>query len=132
MSAVWGQDIENLVASKAPATAIKSLETEIQRLSTLIESLSGGSSEINLTQYTMESVEKVGLLKLDILGLRNLSILSDCLRFIPYENNGQKIDIDDMLSLDYYKLQKLGADDKKGCDISLYEGEGELVFCYTI
>lgn len=48
MSAVWGQDIENLVASKAPATAIKSLETEIQRLSTLIESLSGGSSEINL------------------------------------------------------------------------------------
>ena len=48
MSAVWGQDIENLVASKAPATAIKSLETEIQRLSTLINSLSGGASEINL------------------------------------------------------------------------------------
>ena len=48
MSAVWGQDIENLVASKAPATAIISLESEIQRLSTLLESLSGGSSEINL------------------------------------------------------------------------------------
>ena len=48
MSAVWGQDIENLVASKAPATAVKSLEAEIQRLSTLINSLSGGASEINL------------------------------------------------------------------------------------
>ena len=32
-----------------------------------------------------------------------------------------------MLSLDYYKLQKLGNDDKKGEDISLYHGEGELV-----
>lgn len=32
-----------------------------------------------------------------------------------------------MLSLDYYKLQKLGEDDKKGNDISLYHGEGELV-----
>ena len=32
-----------------------------------------------------------------------------------------------MLSLDYYKLQKLGEDDKKGSDISLYNGEGELV-----
>ena len=39
----------------------------------------------------------------------------------------QRIDLDDMLSLDYYKLQKLGLDDKKGTDISLYNGEGELV-----
>ena len=48
MSAVWGQEIEELVASKASNTAIKSLETEIQRLSSLIDSLSGGSSEVNL------------------------------------------------------------------------------------
>lgn len=75
--------------------------------------LQTGSSEINLTQYTMESVEKVGLLKLDILGLRNLSILSDCLRFIPYENNGQKIDIDDIPLNDEKTLQifKDGATD---------------------
>lgn len=56
--------------------------------------LQKGSSEINLTQYTMEAVEKVGLLKLDILGLRNLSTLADCIHFIPYENNGESIDID--------------------------------------
>lgn len=48
MSAVWGQEIEELVASKASNTAIKSLETEIQRLSTLIDGLSGGSSSVNL------------------------------------------------------------------------------------
>ena len=39
----------------------------------------------------------------------------------------QRIDLDDILSLDYYKLKKLGKDDKKGSDISLYHGEGELV-----
>lgn len=56
--------------------------------------LQKGSSDIYLTQYTMQSVEKIGLLKLDVLGLRNLSILSDCIRFIPFEQDGQKIDID--------------------------------------
>lgn len=56
--------------------------------------LQKGSSDIHLTQYTMEAVEKVGLLKLDILGLRNLSILADCIHFIPFENKGKKIDID--------------------------------------
>lgn len=75
--------------------------------------LQTGSGEINLTQYTMESVEKVGLLKLDILGLRNLSILSDCIRFIPYENNGQKIDLNTIPLNDERALQifKDGATD---------------------
>lgn len=58
--------------------------------------LQKGTSNIHLTQFTMESVEKVGLLKLDILGLRNLSILSDCIQFIPFENEGQKLDIDNI------------------------------------
>lgn len=48
MSAVWGQEIESLVASKASNEALKSLESEIQRLATLISSLSGGSDGINL------------------------------------------------------------------------------------
>ncbi|WP_018658642.1 DNA polymerase III subunit alpha [Allofustis seminis] len=38
-----------------------------------------------LTQFTMNDVEKVGLLKLDILGLQNLTILADCLKFSQYE-----------------------------------------------
>lgn len=48
------------------------------------------------------------------------------LRKLPKKGK-ERIDIDHMLSLDYYKLQKLGNDDKKGEDISLYYGEGELV-----
>lgn len=56
--------------------------------------LQEGNSSMHLTQYTMDAVEKVGLLKLDILGLRNLATLADCIRFIPYENEGKAIDID--------------------------------------
>ena len=48
MSAVWGQDIEKLVASKAPNTSVKSLESEIQRLQDLLDSLSGGAGSVNL------------------------------------------------------------------------------------
>lgn len=58
--------------------------------------LQKGGGDIPITQYTMESVEKAGLLKLDILGLRNLTILSDCLQYIPYENEGHRIDIDEI------------------------------------
>lgn len=40
-----------------------------------------GNGELSLTQFTMSDVEKVGLLKMDFLGLRNLTILSDCVQF---------------------------------------------------
>lgn len=56
--------------------------------------LQKGNSKMHLTQYTMDGVEKSGLLKLDILGLKNLARLSDCINFIPYENQGKVIDID--------------------------------------
>lgn len=48
MSAVWGQDIEKLVAGKASNAAVKSLESEIQRLQDLLDSLSGGAGSVNL------------------------------------------------------------------------------------
>lgn len=48
MSAVWGQEIESLVASKASTTAVKSLESEIQRISSIINDLQGGTENINL------------------------------------------------------------------------------------
>ena len=48
MSAVWGQEIESLVASKASTTAVKSLENEIQRIFSIINDLQGGTENINL------------------------------------------------------------------------------------
>lgn len=65
-----------------------------------------GNANMYLTQYTMDGVEKSGLLKLDILGLRNLATLADCLQFIPYENNGNSIDID-KISFDDNKTFKI-------------------------
>lgn len=67
MSAVWGQEIEKLVSSKAPNTAVKSLEAEIQRITLLIESLSGGSQGINLkdlnTQVEQNTADIAVLIK---------------------------------------------------------------------
>lgn len=44
--------------------------------------LQAGSNDILLTQYTMNDVEKIGLLKMDFLGLRNLSIIDNTLQSI--------------------------------------------------
>lgn len=60
---------------------------------------------ILLTQFAKEQVEKVGLLKMDLLGLRNLTILDDALRFTKfnYQNN---FDIT-QINLDDAKVLKL-------------------------
>ena len=69
---------------------------------------------------------------IQIYPIKNLNLLRlqvylvALLKKLPKKSK-ERIDLDDMLSLDYYKLQKLGEDDKKGSDISLYNGEGELV-----
>src|SRR4030042_266636 len=53
------------------------------------------NEEIIVTQYEMGSVEKLGLLKMDFLGLKNLTIIEDCLARI-YIIRGMKIDIDNL------------------------------------
>ncbi|MEY8291225.1 DNA polymerase III subunit alpha [Carnobacteriaceae bacterium 52-44] len=83
--------------------------------------LQKGSGNINLTQYTMEAVEKVGLLKLDILGLRNLTTLADCIRFIPFENNGKRVDIDNIPFNDEKTLEVF----RKGNTDGVFQFESE-------
>ena len=51
-----------------------------------------GHNDIYLTQYSMEHLEDVGLLKMDFLGLRNLSLMDAILTSI-YRNKGIKPDI---------------------------------------
>jgi len=69
---------------------------------------------------------------LQIYPLKNLNLLKlqvylvALLKKLPKKGK-ERVDLDEMLSLDYYKLQKLGVNDKKGEDISLTYGEGELV-----
>jgi len=46
-----------------------------------------------VTQYEMNGIESLGLLKMDFLGLRNLDVISDALELIE-EVRGERVDID--------------------------------------
>src|SRR5690348_170823 len=45
------------------------------------------------TQYAMDDLEKIGLLKMDFLGLTTLTVLDDCLKLIE-ATRGEKLDLD--------------------------------------
>jgi DNA polymerase III subunit alpha len=47
-----------------------------------------------VTQYEMGAAEAIGLLKMDFLGLRNLTVISDAERHVA-ANRGVAIDLDD-------------------------------------
>src|SRR5580700_7403634 len=51
-----------------------------------------------VTAYDMKAVEKMGLLKMDFLGLATLTVITDCVKLIE-QNRGEKLDID-MIPLD--------------------------------
>ncbi len=46
-----------------------------------------------VTQFEMNGVESLGLLKMDFLGLRNLDVIADCLTLIS-QTRGEAVDID--------------------------------------
>ena len=57
------------------------------------------------TQYDMNALERVGLLKMDFLGLTTLTVLQDTVRMVE-QNRGMKVDIDNLAlnDEDTYKL----------------------------
>ncbi|WP_242833251.1 hypothetical protein [Clostridium saudiense] len=69
---------------------------------------------------------------LQIYPLKNLNLLRlqvylvALLKKLPKKGK-ERVNLDDILSLDCYKLQQLGKDEKQGFDISLSYGDGELV-----
>ena len=65
---------------------------------------------INTTQYSMEWIEPVGLIKMDILGLVNLSIINDCVDEIN-KSATKKFDIN-QIPLDDQKVFKQLCDGK--------------------
>ncbi|MEK7658525.1 MAG: DNA polymerase III subunit alpha [Patescibacteria group bacterium] len=54
------------------------------------------SEEGIITQYEMHSIEDLGLLKMDFLGLKNLTIIEDTLARIYVLHNNLKIDLDNI------------------------------------
>ncbi|MGH2773507.1 MAG: DNA polymerase III subunit alpha, partial [Actinomycetota bacterium] len=61
-----------------------------------------------VTQYEMGVIEQIGLLKMDFLGLRNLTVIGDCLEYIQ-ANRDEVVDID-RLELDDAAAFKLLSD----------------------
>ena len=61
------------------------------------------------TQYDMNALERIGLLKMDFLGLTTLTVLHDTVRMIE-QNRGVKIDLDNLAldDADTYKLFSRG------------------------
>ena len=68
-----------------------------------------------VTQYDKDNIEELGLLKMDFLGLRTLTVMGEALRLIK-ENHGVELDLD-----------AIPLDDKASCEI-LCKGETAGVF----
>ncbi|MEE8577878.1 MAG: DNA polymerase III subunit alpha [candidate division Zixibacteria bacterium] len=55
-----------------------------------------GSKDEVTTQFDMKRVEEIGLLKMDFLGLRTLTVIDDTVRMVAENHPGTKIVIDDL------------------------------------
>src|SRR3954454_11256450 len=71
-----------------------------------------------VTQWAMKEVERVGLLKMDFLGLSTLTLIDDCLREIK-RTEGIELDID-AIPLNDQKTYKLFSD---GCTYGVFQFE---------
>lgn len=71
-----------------------------------------------VTQYDYPTCESLGLLKMDFLGLRNLTIITDALSYVK-ENHGVEMTLDDIIHSEL--------DDKKTYEL-LQRGEASSIF----
>lgn len=75
--------------------------------------LSRGSDDAITTQFTMTTIEELGLLKMDFLGLRNLTVIQNAIRTI--ERTAKiKIDIDHIPMDDANVYEMIGAGKTEG------------------
>lgn len=65
------------------------------------------------TQYSMSNLEKIGLLKMDFLGLRTLTVLGECVRLLE-ENRGIEIKLAEIPLDDAKVYEMLGQGDSLG------------------
>ncbi len=75
--------------------------------------LSRGSDGAVTTQFTMTTLEELGLLKMDFLGLRNLTVLQEAVNLIQ-ESRNISLDIDNIDFADKNVLEALGTGKNEG------------------
>mgnify|MGYP001572675804 CR=1 FL=1 len=78
----------------------------------------GGENQVVVTQYEMHAIEDLGLLKMDFLGLRNLTIIENAIKLIR-KLHGKTIDID-LIPLDDKKTFELF---QRGESLGLFQFE---------
>jgi len=71
------------------------------------------SGGVETTQYTMESLQAIGLLKVDLLGIVTLDIIDRCLELVE-QNHSVKIDIDSLSTDDKKTYELLAQAETKG------------------
>lgn len=72
-----------------------------------------GHNDVYVTQYPADALEELGLLKMDFLGLRNLTLLENIIKFIV-KKTGKEIDIRNLPLQDEKTFQLLGRGDTTG------------------
>lgn len=75
--------------------------------------LQEGNHGVFLTQYPAEVLEELGLVKMDFLGLRNLSLLEEVCRLI-LETTGERINVDELPLQDQKTFELLSKGDTSG------------------
>lgn len=75
--------------------------------------LSRGADGVITTQFTMTTIEELGLLKMDFLGLRTLTVINDTLKLIK-KGKGIQIDIDHIDYDDKAVLESIGTGRTEG------------------
>ena len=75
--------------------------------------LSKGADDAITTQFTMTTIEELGLLKMDFLGLRTLTVIQDAVKLIE-KNTGKKIDVDHLNMEDAGVYEMIGQGKTEG------------------
>ncbi len=73
-----------------------------------------------VTQYSMVPVEEIGLLKMDFLGLRNLDVIEDAVKFVE-RSRGEKIDVEQLPLDDEPTYEML----RRGDSVGVFQLESE-------
>jgi len=103
--------------SSTHAAGVLISKKELDKLIPLQKPTKDTEHKVAMTQYAMDPIASLGLLKMDFLGLSNLTILSNVQKQIKIEKN---IDI---------KLQDISLEDKKTFDLL---GKGETVGVFQL
>jgi len=67
-----------------------------------------------ISQYDMKSIEKLGLVKMDLLGVRSLSVITDTVHLVQQQQN-QTIDLDTIAENDAGALKLIRSTNTLGC-----------------